>query len=508
MCFFDIIKILQEKFEISIIKQSDLKILDIVFLTTSPETWCSHTLYIGNISHITTPIDRPIMLLNKIKNASFEASLPDKSCYAILHTKDIKEVYNISKDLVFENLKSESVLFEITQANLKGKNINFVINSAASMVGNELILIDSNLKVLAYSNVFDIMDPLWSNNIKRGFLDYDFMQKVRLNKDMQDWSKSGQDSKIITLEGDIQPKLVTRITQKCHLVGALIMIAHHTPITNSHLKQLPKIGKILFDTFNNGNADNVYKSLHSTILFHLLSGEKISDGYDHLTMSKADFPKEMIVVVARFIKPNENRYLKQNIFVILEKIFPKGYLVQYKNYICILVASISLKQQNSLTELAELENINIGISWPFSDLLDFKKFFNQAVASLKQAQVFGETHKVLNYTSYCFYDFLFHYTGKIAMQNFCHPALQILNEYDKAYKTELYMTLKTFLKSDRNLGTTAEALFLHRNSVTYRINRIVELAKLDLNDINTIYALAYSYKINSFLETSDLINSL
>ena len=89
--------------------------------------------------------------------------------------------------------------------------------------------------------------------------------------------------------------------------------------------------------------------------------------------------------------------------------------------------------------LVKEENINIGISWPFTDILDFKKHFYQAVVSIKQAQNFGKTNKVLVYTDYSFYDLLFNYTDKIPLKNYCHPALQILKEYDNSNKSELVL---------------------------------------------------------------------
>ena len=266
------------------------------------------------------------------------------------------------------------------------------------------------------------------------------------------------------------------------------------------------MGRILFDTFNRGSGDGVYKSFYSTILFHLLSEDELSDTFDLLTMSKSDFPKEMTVVVARFIRRVENRYLKRTVGVELERIFPEGHPMQFKNYIGILVPSVSSTQREELSNLAVAENINIGLSWPFTDILEFKKYFYQAVVSIKQAQNFGEINKVLNYTDYSFYDLLFNYTGKTSLQNYCHPSLEILKEYDKSNNTELYITLKTFLNLNRNLKTTAEALFLHRNSVTYRVNRIVEVTGLDLNEINTIYALVDSFRIETFLESADMLN--
>lgn len=506
MFFNEMIKLIQEKYKVLVYGHIDhSSIMDIVLLNDRPVLWSIYTLYIGHISQLQHLPDCPIMLLTTDRDLIVD-SLPLESCLGIIDSKDIRGIVQMSKEILYDDLKSQVILYKIAEEALQGKNIVTLLNTAASIIGNALILVDSSMKILAYSTNFEIMDPLWAENIKSDYYSYEFMQKVKANQEMKEWSKCGEDSRIITLEGDIQPKLVTRITQNGHIVGALIMINHHKPIDHSHIKQLPQIGKILFDTFNSVFGDTMYRSFHSTILFYLISGEEPSDTFDLLTMSKVDFPKMMTVVVARFISPIENRYLQRTIGVNLERIFPEGYLVQFKSYISILVPSISADQREELSKLVNEEDINIGISWTFTDILDFKKYFTQAVASIKQAQSFREVNKVLNYTDYSFYDFLYNYNGETSLQNFCHPSLQILKEYDQSNKTELYLTLKTFLDSNKNLGETAQTLFLHRNSVIYRLKRIIELTSLDLNHMNTIYSLIDSFRIESFLSAEDILN--
>lgn len=507
MYFLEMIKLIQEKYEVSLCSNIDNStIMDIALLSDSPVFWSQHTLYIGDLSESNHLPNQTIMIL-ATDSVPVEDILPPGSSCGIIDSNDIENIYQLASDILYEDLKSEAILFKITQAALEGKSIVNLINTAASLIGNALILVDSNMKVLVHSTVIEIKDPLWAENIKIGHYSYEFMQKVRLNLEMQEWSKGGEESKIITLKGDVQPKLVARITRSGHVVGGLVMIAHHTSIHPYHVKQLHRIGRILFDTFDSELGNSTHKSFYSAILFHLLSGDEPAETFELLTMSNSDFPDEMTVIVARFINRVENRYLKKTIRLKLEKIFPEGYSVQFKGYIAILVSSISTRQRDELSQLVILENINIGISWSFSDILDFRKYFAQAVSSIKQAQSFGLINKVLNYTDYSFYNLLYHYNGKLPLQNYCHPSLQILRDYDKSNNTELYITLKAFLNSNRNLGITAEILFLHRNSVTYRINRIVEITGINLNDINTIYALVDSFRINDFLDSIDILNS-
>jgi len=55
-----------------------------------------------------------------------------------------------------------------------------------------------------------------------------------------------------------------------------------------------------------------------------------------------------------------------------------------------------------------------------------------------------------------------------------------LVRYDDQYQTELVGTLGTYLELDCNLAATAGRLYTHRHTVRYRLDRIAELAGLDI----------------------------
>ena len=63
-----------------------------------------------------------------------------------------------------------------------------------------------------------------------------------------------------------------------------------------------------------------------------------------------------------------------------------------------------------------------------------------------------------------------------------HPALEKLKAYDAANQSDLYNTLKVYLLNDRNAQRCASILYLHRNSLQYRVKRIQEITGVDLND--------------------------
>ena len=84
---------------------------------------------------------------------------------------------------------------------------------------------------------------------------------------------------------------------------------------------------------------------------------------------------------------------------------------------------------------------------------------------------------------------------KQPVQYLIHPALPQLREYDRKNATQLYHTLKVYLLHERNIADTAKDLFIHRNSLLYRIRRIGEITNTDLEDPDNRLRLLLSFKL-------------
>ena len=76
-----------------------------------------------------------------------------------------------------------------------------------------------------------------------------------------------------------------------------------------------------------------------------------------------------------------------------------------------------------------------------------------------------------------------------------HPAVCILEKYDKVHGTELSRTLKAFLESGMNMTRAAENLYIHRTTFCRRMDHIRKLTGLELEDPDTVLTLQLSYRI-------------
>lgn len=85
---------------------------------------------------------------------------------------------------------------------------------------------------------------------------------------------------------------------------------------------------------------------------------------------------------------------------------------------------------------------------------------------------------------------------------FCDRNLGPIREYDHRQHADLVKTLEAFFHCNGNLSQTAETLIVHRNTLLYRMNRIEEIAGIDMKRPETRLALHFALTIRRLLSLS------
>lgn len=75
------------------------------------------------------------------------------------------------------------------------------------------------------------------------------------------------------------------------------------------------------------------------------------------------------------------------------------------------------------------------------------------------------------------------------VQNYITDYVSPLSRYDEKCGTELEKTLQVFYQNGSSVSKTAEALFLHKNTVQYRLKRIAEVSGLNLGDYKDAFMM-------------------
>jgi purine catabolism regulator len=79
--------------------------------------------------------------------------------------------------------------------------------------------------------------------------------------------------------------------------------------------------------------------------------------------------------------------------------------------------------------------------------------------------------------------------------DFCEDTIKPLMEYDKANNTELVKTLKNYFQCNGNMKKLSEKMYMHYNTIIYRLQKIKEITGLDIDDSNSRLNLEIALKI-------------
>ena len=82
-----------------------------------------------------------------------------------------------------------------------------------------------------------------------------------------------------------------------------------------------------------------------------------------------------------------------------------------------------------------------------------------------------------------------------ALEDFYRDMTKPILDSDSENKSQLFKTMITFAKLDMDYKKTASAMFVHENTVRYRINKIKELIPYGANDVDFRDTISFVYKI-------------
>ena len=217
-------------------------------------------------------------------------------------------------------------------------------------------------------------------------------------------------------------------------------------------------------------------------------------------LSALRFPEKMCAFFFRSERKKPRRKIRSEVSSMLREMFPGVRIAYYDEGIAALLPlqeeiSTPGAAAEKLRPLAEKERLSIGLSDPFTDPASFRVFFLQARRALELLGKGPDAGTVSLYESVCFEDLLSAVTDRTALLRFRHPALDILQKYDEENGTDYSKTLQVFLDCGRNIKLAAEALFIHRNTMIYRLARIQSPTQADLEAADARFRLEASFRI-------------
>jgi PucR family transcriptional regulator, purine catabolism regulatory protein len=143
--------------------------------------------------------------------------------------------------------------------------------------------------------------------------------------------------------------------------------------------------------------------------------------------------------------------------------------------------------------------LRCGLGSPARNLSDWQLSFRQAGQALDMARRLDE-RKPLYFMDLSVYRLLLQIEDHPDLRAFLLETLGPLLAHENAL--EFIASLEEYFAHNGNVSQTAEALFIHRNTLLYRMERIASIAQVDLNNPDTRLAVQLALHIHRMLSGS------
>ncbi len=144
-------------------------------------------------------------------------------------------------------------------------------------------------------------------------------------------------------------------------------------------------------------------------------------------------------------------------------------------------------------------NVTVGIgSWK-KNIDDLDESYEEAKLALKVSRSMNHQQGVAFFEDQGPYCFLSEYKDSAQLHSFYETTIGKLIHYDTNNKTELKDTLEAYFGCGQNVRLTAESMYLHRNSIIYRLKKIEEITGMSLSLPENSFSLQLALKIGDII---------
>ncbi len=180
-----------------------------------------------------------------------------------------------------------------------------------------------------------------------------------------------------------------------------------------------------------------------------------------------------------------------NLNVVLLKALPVG----YNREIISKIAKSIVETINS--EL--MVQVYVGVGTPTESIHDIARSYSDAQLALKIGRVFESDKYILSYDALGIGRLIYQLPSKLCElfldEIFKKESINVLDE-------ETIQTIYKFFENNLNVSETSRQLFVHRNTLVYRLDKIERLTGLDLRNFDDAVIFKVAILVNKYLHAN------
>jgi len=377
-------------------------------------------------------------------------------------------------------------------------DVDLIVEHLSDILQKGIIIEDANFELVAYSSPNEFsFDPIQQKTILSKRCPLYIMERLKKDGIVDRLKTEERPIRLESME-DVKfyQRIVISIKYNNKIYGYLWIYESDESFDEevfSYLTKIaPHIGKLLYEREINYESINQYQA--SSFLWKLLNDDFINSTAIQREANIASFPlpENFSIMVASIREPNYIYILNK-----LKQLFTKEnvsfHLGKGTEIICIIdfdqiekVDEFINLVRETLTEDEQL-NLYIGIGNKQKDVSNIRASYLQAlevVETLFFLNVNQQDDQFLCFKDLGIAKFAKQMYKKNVDEQYRHDDIKVLLQVDEENNSELTKTVWEYIRNDGKVKQTADQLFIHPNTLNYRLKQINELTSIDFDNVH------------------------
>ena len=393
---------------------------------------------------------------------------------------------------------------DLLRCALEAQSITFFLSIAAQKLRNPIAVFDQNFRIIARSAITALLPEgtIWDSIQGEHFnmtAYYNAKERSMIARTMQ--NSAHHDILYRPVRDPDHNYYSARLEVDRKPAGCIGMADVFAPITPGQCA-IARVVRDLLEAYLKRNMRNLLlEDASSGFWFDLLTGRVVDAERLREKLASRGWQADDTFIMVSFL-PKEAYCSQIEVITAMNHVlmeFPRAIVAVEGEAVTILhrIQDYSRFREEKILSVADSIGLSAGYSSEFSDLDYCGAAYRQSVFAANRARKAGET--VVPF-SRVHSDYILMLLSKQEQPNACLD-LRLLRLTNSPRKSDrlLVPCLKAYLLNGRSIADTARSLFLHRNTVIYRIEKLSQLLNVDFDSMSE--AELFSLLISCFMCT-------
>ena len=351
-----------------------------------------------------------------------------------------------------------------------GKGLQGIVDIAAEVFNNPVLVADTSFKVLAHAEKPDTNNTLWQDIVNTGYYPSNYIHST--SKDDKVYAQVFSTDAPKLISDGVSPNrfFCKMVTIRGKPVGFATCVENDTPLT----EQDAGLFKVFCDVAGTElRSDELmaqgYHRRRDYFISEMISGPVKADFLEErLRQVELRVKSCNFILVAEFADEKMRREHQMAYYgIALEQLIPDSCCIAYRNSLLALISrdNPNLFSGNFLTKILnhlETTEMLCGISHCFRNIAEMNIHYKQAGEAIRLGRKRGCDSRIFDYARMSIYHMIDIAGQTEELRAFCNPKLLDIFEYDSNYSTKYAQTIYEYFKHNRNPAKTAEYLNIHQ----------------------------------------------